>query len=273
MIEFISTKTILPTRESFTMTLFALIVLMLTFNATGTPLVYAILDNDLTLVEKLISEKAEINEVFYDKGSFQGDSKVASMLAKPETQKNYKYIVNLMSWGSFFTPLVWAIFRRNIHIVKFLVKNGADLYHVNVNGDSILFLAASLGDFDIVNFLVEQKVDVNQLNNHGFSAFSEASSNRRFDIVEFLIKNSAKVSDENGNSLPLIRACFAGHFEIVKFLITNNANVNSRDRDGSTPLIKAIINSNFSDLKFTTEDNDYLQIVEYLLSLRANVNI
>ena len=106
--------------------------------------------------------------------------------------------------------LRYASNNGHFEIVKYLVKNGAD-----VKNSGALRGASEYGHFEMVKYLVENGANMN-------NGLSGASRNGHFEIVKYLVENGADVK----NSGALRGASEYGHFEIVKYLVANGANVN-----------------------------------------------
>ena len=101
-----------------------------------------------------------------------------------------------------------------VGIMDELVKAGADLNAVNLQGDTVLILAARRG---------------------------------LSDLTQQLIKLGARINDSNAfKSSPLHEASAGGYINIVRQLIEGGADINQPGRDEMTPLIFALGNSKFS---------------------------
>jgi len=104
------------------------------------------------------------------------------------------------------SPLLWAVSKHNLPLVKLLLDYGADPNQPKKDGATPVFLATvfpppDVNELSIANLLVERGADVN----------------RRGDT-------------------PLIWVGFYGHVPIAKFLLQHGADVNAVDQFGQTPL-------------------------------------
>jgi len=61
------------------------------------------------------------------------------------------------------TPLMIAIIRNNIHIVKILFDRGADLEKIDVVGRTVEQIATSYGNLDVSNFIREYRNEQNSI--------------------------------------------------------------------------------------------------------------
>ena len=140
------------------------------------------------------------------------------------------------------TPLYHAVFKRNIEIIKALVKMGAD---ANIAGRWISPLTMT-DDFDIIKILVNAGADVNNPKYHGnIIPLNRAIRWDSVDSVNFLISKGAHVNllDSHG-STPLILAVkeYSNNLDIINTLIENGADINLRGgrTSGRTPLHYAV---------------------------------
>ena len=90
-------------------------------------------------------------------------------------------------------PLEFAINRKNIDIVKYLVENGASL-----NQMYIVAQAAGQGHLDIVKYLVEKGADIHEDNEY---ALQLASARGHLDVVKYLVKKGANIHTDNDLAL------------------------------------------------------------------------
>ncbi len=93
------------------------------------------------------------------------------------------------------TGLYYAIFTKNLDIVKMLVNAGGDYHFVDLNFDGVNLLHIALAEnhIDMVKYFVEElKLDVNSLDNKGYSVLFYAMLWEAVDIAEYLIYHDAK---------------------------------------------------------------------------------
>jgi len=93
---------------------------------------------------------------------------------------------------------------RNLHLLKQLVSEGANIHHKNFDGESALHIAASLGNIQMVQYLLSQRANVN----------------------DRTIKNW----------LPIHHAIRFNHPVVANYLIANRASMRLRNSDGFTAL-------------------------------------
>ena len=100
--------------------------------------------------------------------------------------------------------LLHAAKTRNLHLLKQLVSEGANIHHKNFDGESSLHIAASLGNIRMVQYLLSQRANIND--------------------------RTTK------NWLPIHHAIRFNHPVVANYLIANSASMRLRNSDGFTPL-------------------------------------
>lgn len=144
--------------------------------------------------------------------------------------------VNFVDSRSGYTPLISAIRKKNIELIKFLL----DLPYIDINCPD------------------NQK--------YCFPPISHAIQLHRIDIINLLLEYGANVdepsyNEKNSFNTPLMIAAWGGNLNEVKLLIDNGASINQQDKgNGYTPLIKAVI-------------QNHIEIVEYLIQKGADILI
>ena len=115
-------------------------------NATdseGTPMLSLAVRNDsLTMVKWLIGKKANVNAISEDRG---------------------------------YTPLMDAVWKNKIDIVKYLIDMGADANTTCKDGQPIAVIASGVGNLDICKLLYEKGSDIYKKDAMGMSAFDYAT--------------------------------------------------------------------------------------------------
>jgi len=204
------------------------------------------------LILLLVSHTAYAQEIF--DYLYKGDLAGVKKYIENGTDVNFRYDYNI-------TILMAASNAGKIEIVKYLVKNGAD---INLNdeseyGGSALFNASAEGHLEIVKYLVDNGADINLQVTTGSTALMMASDD--IEIVKYLIENGADVNIQNYEGTTAlvwassIKRNELKSLELIKYLIENGADVNLHD-GGNTALYWA---STFG----------YKEIVKYLKSKGA----
>jgi len=136
--------------------------------------------------------------------NFSDDKKENHLSNKNKNQFLLKKMINAKcDEGN--TPLMYAVFRGNLKIIRKLLDLQANIYDVNINGDSLMHICVKA---DQVNILVYLKEKLNL---------------------------SVYATDKKG-SIPLHHACFLGSEYCINVLLTWMENINSKNDEGNTPL-------------------------------------
>ena len=94
-----------------------------------------------------------------------------------------------------FTPLSFAIIKKNKEIVRFLVEHGADVNAAtDLNGMPPLMIAAALNETEIMRILISHGADVNKTSKNGMSALVLAIFANSLDAVKLLQENNANLN-------------------------------------------------------------------------------
>ena len=94
----------------------------------------------------------------------------------------------------------------NLEVVKYLVKQGADI-NAAEDSYSVLYLASRRGYLEIVKYLVECGANITEV------SLNAAVYNEHWEIVKYLVECGADITEES-----LIAATLNGHEEVVNFL-------------------------------------------------------
>lgn len=144
--------------------------------------------------------------------------------------------VNYIDIETGYTPLIYAVRKRHIELVEFLL---------NLPG-----------------------IDINRVDNkkYCFPPISHAIQIRKPDIAQLLLDYGANVNEPSMNeknpyNTPVMIAAWGGDLEMVKLLVDNGACINQQDKgNGFTALIKATF-------------QNHPEVVKYLLSKGADATI
>ncbi len=176
--------------------------------------------------------------------------------------------------------LIGACIGANDEILKQLIQSGANINHVDNNGQSALHYicryAKQWGSGTITqtingvttelenprfqehtkifNTLLDNGVNVNLMTNYGYVPLHLASETDTSSFIEPMIKKGADVNIKNSKGFaPLHAACDRGNIKSVTVLIDHGADVNVVDNDGFTPLLGAALSQNVDLIKLLLE--------------------
>lgn len=149
--------------------------------------IQAIKENDLETVLKFVGEGNNVDGI-YGKEKItllnlsikNGKKLVAEKLVKIGADKNKP------SHGK--TPLMYCIQYRQIDLMRFLIRAGADLNAKAKNGNTALITATRMNKLEDVRLLVENGADVSQVNDKKMTALDIANSADFIEIAEYLVK-------------------------------------------------------------------------------------
>jgi len=143
------------------------------------------------------------------------------------------------------TPLMWATYKSDLEMVKFLKNKGADC---NLNGlvfyekdtsiyyGSLMAIAAGENKFDILKYFVENceisiedcEYNPNSDKNDGWNALQWSSFMGNIDIVEYLTEKGANINanQSSDKGSPLIYSAMNKQYDVTKYLIEKGADIN-----------------------------------------------
>jgi ankyrin repeat protein len=129
-------------------------------------------------------------------------------------------LVNAFAADGFF-PLGLAAFFGHRAIVEFLLKNGAEVNTASRNAQKVTSLhgAVARRDVEIVKTLLKYGADPNAMQERGFVPLHDAAANGNLALVQLLVKHGARVDvkAEDGKT-PGDMATERGHKEVAEWL-------------------------------------------------------
>lgn len=141
------------------------------------------------------------------------------------------------------TPLMQALFSRQVAVFKYLLEKGADVNAANKDGFTLLHFAVFSAQKELVEMLIAKgaPLDANA-NVIAATPLDLAISGRHLDIVKLLITKGAALDlkDKKGFT-PLMKAISTGQADMVQVLVDKGASLNEKDEMGSTPLLLAAL--------------------------------
>jgi ankyrin repeat protein len=85
--------------------------------------------------------------------------------------------------------IIYASYSDNLEVIEFLVENGNDINHKNIEGCTPLSIAYKQYNIEIVEYLIKQRADVNIILENGKTLYESAKFNDNKELIE-LIENS-----------------------------------------------------------------------------------
>lgn len=133
--------------------------------------------------------------------------------------------------------LLHATAKGELAAVQKAVRAGMDPDTSDVQGHTLLIIAAREGHFDIARFLLEQRARVRSVTAFGDSALMLASLRGHLELVRLLVAHGAMVNPAGWT--PLHYCAWSGQVQVCKLLLESGAVVNARSPNQSTPLMMA----------------------------------
>lgn len=197
-----------------------------------TPLHWAVYNNDVRAVDKLLAERADVN-----------------------ARNDY---------GSF--PLSEAAITGNVDVIRKLLAAGANVELANGDGMTALMIIARTSNVEAAKLLLKQGAKVNAAEKwRGQTPLMWAAAEAQPAMVKLLIQSGADVNARSsvnewerqvtaeprkqarpaGGFTPLLYAARRGCAECTQLLLDGGADINLGDPDRVTPLLLAALNLNF----------------------------
>uniref|UniRef100_A0A8C6SVS9 Euchromatic histone-lysine N-methyltransferase 2 n=1 Tax=Neogobius melanostomus TaxID=47308 RepID=A0A8C6SVS9_9GOBI len=135
------------------------------------------------------------------------------------------------------TPLLEAIINNHLEVARYLVQNGACVYHED--GYTGLHHAAKLGNLEIVNMLLETgQVDVNCFQDSGgWTPIIWAAEHKHIKVIKSLLNRGADVTiNDKELNVCLHWAAYAGNVDIAEMVLNAGCSLFSSNIHGDTPL-------------------------------------
>jgi len=149
------------------------------------------------------------------------------------------YDINYLYAGK--SPLHFAIEEKNLHAIRILVKNSADLELKDEDQETALKSAVRTDNIEILEYLISQGADVNTFGKSGSTPLTTAAYKGNKEAIELLVSHDANINiKQEKNYWTLLHyAANYNHPHLVDYLIDNGINVDSRSKNGWSPLALA----------------------------------
>jgi uncharacterized protein len=264
-----------------------------------TPLTLASANGDATLVDKVLKAGANVNAARWDgetalmiaagagsadavreliahgaDANAAGGAKKQTALMWAAAQGHSEVVqaliehgadVNATSAGG-FTPLVFAVTKKDLQSVKSLLAAHADPNYALPSGAKVLTVAANYGNTPAVATLLETGADVKTVDRGGQTALHIAAQSGNMEMVKMLLAKGADVNARTGKSAfgravpgfrptpgeltPLHFAARGGHIDVMKTLVDAGADPKEIGQDGTTLLMSAVSSAKVSTVKY-----------------------
>lgn len=128
------------------------------------------------------------------------------------------------------TALHWAVYHKDLALIKALIAAGADVNAVNDYGSTPMSEAATLGDYDIVKTLLDAGADVDSPNQDNQTALMIVARSNHVDTARLLIERGADVNatEKWQGQNAVIFAAAQSQPEMLQLLLDAGGDPNSR---------------------------------------------
>lgn len=143
------------------------------------------------------------------------------------------------SFCTSFTPLHFAVINKNIYILtKLLETEKCKVNCTDFRGMTPLFWAVQTGIIQIVDLLIVYGADYYHIDNKGNTLLhhSVVSHENDVDITERILSLGLDINSQNNEGETTLHiACIWENSDAVKILLKHGANIDIKDTDGKTP--------------------------------------
>ena len=140
------------------------------------------------------------------------------------------------------TPLCLAAQAGNLTRARELIRRGADVHHINLNGDNALTLAAAGGHLTFIEWLDSHcPQSVNHENYYGETALTLAARHGHQPLVRWLVSQGASAEHLNDQLKDALAEAVAnGHLELAQWLSFQDTNLRRVYPDGNNLFLHAV---------------------------------
>ena len=130
------------------------------------------------------------------------------------------------------TPLMRAIEKRQMPVIRFLLEKGADINGGLGEGATPLFFAVNYFP-ESIPFLLERGAILDARDPTGRTPFKEACRLNRLEAVESLFIAGADIeSADNSGTTALLSSVRSGAEDAMRWLIAHGADIHAKDKRG-----------------------------------------
>ncbi len=131
---------------------------------------------------------------------------ITTDIEKGENEKVMKLLseIGIDSCDSYLrTALIWSTFYNNIDLMEWLIKNGANIDHQDINGYSALHFAGQQKNLYAAKLLLDKGADINLIDIHGNPPIWTAIFNSKGDyrLVRLYALKGATLDYKNKNNM------------------------------------------------------------------------
>ncbi len=142
--------------------------------------------------------------------------------------------------------LTWAVLAGRTEVVRLLLSSGARVGTRDVEGRTLLHIAARYGYDGIAGLLLAADAEVDAVDGSGHTPLDTAVLSAQSTVVPVLLHYGAdprRVRSQDGRG-PLHEACIKGSAALIEMLVNAGADPAARDKSGQTPIDLALAYKN-----------------------------
>jgi len=159
--------------------------------------------------------------------------------------------------------IIDAAKNNNLHYLKLNITQ-SNINTRDQTAATLLIIASQRGYFDLVKFLIKNNADIDITNSVGQTALNLATYYGHYSVAIYLINNNANVNkaDEKFILTPLIAASIKNRIKIGELLLKKGANINTGDGiNNFTPLFWAAAYNNIDFVKLLLNYNPDISVI------------
>ncbi|XDD46598.1 ankyrin repeat domain-containing protein [Leptospira sp. WS39.C2] len=149
------------------------------------------------------------------------------------------------------TPLMGAVFSRNVPLIEELIRLGANLELENSDGNTALLAMINMGNYHpdkpkIFQKLIDAKSNVNHKNAEGNTALHLSVIGDSLEILSILTKQNIDSSIRNAKGITALEQAITNeNWPATKILLSVETEIDGWDKYGATKLHSAILNEKY----------------------------
>jgi len=187
----------------------------------------AIITGDIETLQKIIDQKADINQSITDKYESSAIHEAARLGYLSLFKMLKKNGANLTLLGTLGTPAHIAAKHGHVPILQELIDAKIDINNPDEKGTTLVHIAAEAGHNSVMQWLSESKdasINFNKPDRSGQTPIYLATKNGHRDMVNLLITKGVKLTSFEIQRLAL-EAAEKGHIPVIKLLIEHGLNI------------------------------------------------
>lgn len=215
----------------------------------------AIMKNQRKIIKKLLELDAR-TDIFDQEGNSilfypikNGYNDLIDLLIDYNRKNIGVNIINIIDKKG-YVPLLYAIKYKNLYAVQNLLLAGADSNYRNQSGINVLYYAVQRKDIIMLRMLLKSIRNIDTPGPNGSTPLLNAVLFNEIDIVTELLKANAdpNIAEYRYNYIPIFYSVIQSNVNITKMLIGSKTDVNHQDYIGMTIIHHAILNKSYEIL-------------------------